>query len=396
MKACDLGDALIAIDEFGKGIFQVDKRNMSVRLLRIIDGLGNQRNVYQAAERCNNEIFFFPVIMDAGNDIVVYHLENQQVEYIDLKRINKDVFGDYRPVRRIENSVWLFPTEFTRELVRFQLDTRQIEVVAQWKNTMKNIVLDYADAYAKLRDVVEFQDVLYHVVYRTNYIIGIDKRSFNVKCYTIPADIKFTARMDCRDGKLWIAGWKCQGIVSWEPGTQKIRHYPVMLPEDNTLVNNNWIDHILCGEKYLWLIPRHDKKIIKMCYETGNCEYIDIFSQKFCLREGTQSAFGMIVRNGNTADLYPYFSNIIIHIDLQKDILLENYEYISLPQEWSEEDIINYQLHYEYETNRVSPNVYMNSLLQTMCWEKGEEKNGKAGNNIWKWINDSNMGKGWK
>jgi len=382
-QVCDLGDRLIVIDELGEGIFQINKEDMSTKLLAAVKETNNPRNLYQAVEYCQDEIFFFPVFMDAGVDIVVYHTENQYIEYLDLGELDHAVSGDYRPVKRIADSVLLFPTDLTRDLIRFRLDIQEIEIIESWKNVMKKITLDYTDPYAKLWDVKEIQGKLYHTIRGTNYIVEIDKKDFQVKCHTISADVKLYTKMDYDGEKLWIAAYENRGVVSWNPDTQKTEHYPVALPEENLSKNDNWIDHILCGKSFLWLIPRRDNKMIRMNYASGTCEYVDIFPDKFCLRKGNSEAFHMIRKDGNIADLYPYFSNIVIHLDLKNDELLERYEQILFPREWTEEDIIHYQQSHRYETDRLSAGVFLDSFLKNIDKDTGKEIKSNNGDKIW-------------
>lgn len=386
--AYDMGDNLIAIDAFGTGIFQINKSDMSTHLLAKVDGIGRRRNVYQSVEQYNGEVFFFPSDLNMASLIIVYHLKDRYIEYIDLQKIHNAVSGRYEPIYRLEDSVLLFPTELERDVLRFRLDTRKIDVVPQWREVTKNIVLNYKDSFVKLADLVEFQDTLYHTVKGTNFIIGINKGNHSVKCYTVPTDRAFYTRLDYDGEKFWIAEWNNQGVISWNPITQKTQYYSLPIPE-NVLQGNKWINYILCGTKYLWIVPQRYGKIIKMSYETGKSEYIDIFPDEFRMREGNNVIFGMLIRNGDIVDLYPFFSNLVIHLDLKNDVLLEKYERIFLPVKWSEEELVDYQVCHEMETNRISSNEYLDFLLQSVKKRKENANNDSSGENIWKYIKAS-------
>lgn len=387
MRACDIGDSLIAIDEFGEGIFQINKEDMSSHLLATIENRGNLRNLYQAAERYHDEVFFFSQYMNQENNVIIYHLNDQRIEYLDLMSLSDTVSGDYRPIQKIGDSVWMFPTDLERELVRFQLDTRQIEVIPEWKHVVKDIKLEYTDSFSKLQSIIEIQDKLYHTIKKSKNIIEISKTDFQVKCHTLQIDVNLYSHMDFDGKKFWIAAGENQGVVSWNPVTYEVQCYPIMLSSDDV-----WIDYIFCGTDYLWLVPKHDNKMIRMNYKTGKCQSIDIFPQKFCLRKGKTRAFGMVEKKGEIVDLYPFFSNIVIHLDLRKDELLEHYEQILLPQEWSEVDIANYQAQYQYETNRVSPNIFVNSFIENVNKVNANNSNCNQSNgeNIWQQIKKTN------
>lgn len=387
MKACDMGNSLIAVDELGKGIFQIDKRDMSSKLLAMIERVKNKPNIYQAAERYCDEVFFFPINMNQENNVIIYHLNDQSIEYLDLMDLNDTVSGDYRPIYKMENSVWMFPTDLNRDLIRFQLDTRQVEVIPEWKHAVKDIKLEYTDSYSKLQSIIEIQDKVYHTIKKSKYIVEINKTDFQVKLHTLQIDVNLYCHIDFDGEKLWIAAGENQGVVSWNPVTYEVQYYPIMLTG-----NDIWIDYILCGTDYLWLVPKCDDKMIRMNYKTGEYEPIDIFSHKFCVRKGKKRAFGMVIRNGDIADLYPVYSNIVIHLDLKKDELLEHYEEILLPNEWSEADIVNYQAQYQYETNRVSPDVFVNSFIEniTKVNAKIGNCNQSNGENIWQQIKKTN------
>lgn len=385
MTACDIGDSLITIDEFGIGMFRIDKNDMSSHLIAELEDRGKWPNRYRAAELCDNEIFFFPALISIEYKVIVYHLDSRKVEYLDLRSISDDIVGDYEPLYRLGNCIWMFPRELTRDLIRFQLDTRKITVIPQWKNAVKNINLDYTDPWAKTGDPVEVQNVLYQMIRGTNRMLEIDKKNCNVECHTIPVDAKLYIRMDYDGEKFWIAECNDKGVVSWDPVTQKAQRYSIVFPKEEKK-QYDWIGHILCGARYLWLIPQRDKTIIRMNYESGEYEYISIFPSKFQVRKGNNQVFGLIEKNGDIADLYPFFGNLIIHLDLKNDILLENYEQIMLPCEWSESDIYHYQMRHEYETERVPFDAYIDFLSQTVHQKKNKEGNGTIGEDIWRQI----------
>ena len=168
MTACDIGDSFIAIDVFGIGIFRIDKHDMSSHLIVELEGMGKRHNMYQAAELCNNEIFFFPLLLGEDCNVIVYHLDGQSVEYLDFRSISDDILGRYDILYRLGNCIWMFPREVPRDLFCFHLDSRQIEVVQQWRNVVKELNLVYADSYTKVGNLIEVEDVLYHTIKGTN------------------------------------------------------------------------------------------------------------------------------------------------------------------------------------------------------------------------------------
>ena len=75
-----------------------------------------------------------------------------------------------------------------------------------------------------------------------------------------------------------------------------------------------------------------------------------------------------------------------IHIDLEKDILLERHEVISLPEEWSDNDILKYELENSYESKRVSPTLFLNSFLHEISQNKEKPSRISNGKKIWEEI----------
>lgn len=387
MGACDIGDSLIVIDELGRGIFQIDKGDMSAHLLATLKNMEHWRNLYQCAECLNNEIFFFPYCF-INEEIVIYHLENQQIEYLKLEKISSLVQGDYKPVQRVNNTVWLFPTDFTRDLVIFHLDTRKVEMMSQWKNVMQNIVLDYNDSWRKIGKSVEIQETLYYAVKGMNYIIATNKNTYESKCYALPSDKKLSTSADCDGQKIWMVEWNNKGIIAWDPATNNIQYYSMVLVNER-LKSNNLITRILCGQKYLWLIPDCDSRLVRMDYETGNFEFIDIFPLEFnCGKEKQGRMFYTIIKKENVTDIYPFTSNMVIHIDLGNDVLLECREQILLPSEWSEQDIVDYELQddNEYEPSRISKDIYMDFFFHKICKTDVSKASCTCGEKIWEYV----------
>ena len=387
MKACDIGTEVIAMDALGQGIFTIDKKDMSSHLLTIVEKQQGQRNLYQEAAQYGNKIFFFPYAF-VSTEVIIYDIEEGSLEYLVLSQKNEKIFGDYKPIQQIGNDVWLFPTEISRDAIKFHLDTQEIEIVAQWKEKMKNIGVDSTDVFRKVGEMIEVQNVLYQPVKGTNYILGIDKQSYKTECYALPTNIKLHTVVDYNGRELWFVDSDNNGVVSWEPVTGKTKFFPISFKDS---WNNDicWSMKLLCGKQYLWMIPYRDKKIMKLQYQTGDYECIDIMPEKFSYYEKAPgSVFDMTVKNGTIVDIYPFLSNLAIHIDLENDVLSERYEQIMLPMEWTDEDIIKYQAQSGngYETNRVSPNISMDYFIQNINIQRKTETACNNGDNIWKWV----------
>lgn len=384
MSVCDIGDSLITIDELGRGIFQIDKRDMSTHFLTMIRNIKNRRNLYQCAELFNDAVFFFPFSF-VGTEIIVYHLTSRQVEYIALWEMNDLIQGEYRPAKRVDNLVWLFPIDFSRDAIIFHMDNYKVEINVSWKQFMHGIKLDYTDNFAKVSLLAEVKNSLYYVVNKTNYIVEIDKKSYKMKSHMLPMDIILSATIDYDGQNLWISELNNKGMVAWNPETNNMHYNPVIV-SDNKWQQGNWVRCVLCGKRYLWVIPRRDNRLLRMNYETGNCEFINIFPQEFYYSEKrSESLFYTIVKNGNVADIYPFIANMVLHLDLENDILLERHEQIFFPAEWSEQDILDYQLQKdnEYEPERIVPEAYMNFFFQNVPNSKEKKQGCNNGEHIW-------------
>lgn len=385
MSICDIGDSLITIDEFGRGVFQINKSDMSSRLLTMIDNMETNRNWYQGAEQFGNEIFFFPEYFKR-TDIIVYHMDKQQVEYLALQEINNCVHGEYNSMIRVDDSVMLFSPDSSGDAIVFHMDTRKVEIITSWKETMQNIMLDSNSPYHGIGEPVDAGENLYQTLMGTNHIIEINKMSYQVKCHTLPINAQLFATLSYDGQRLWSTELNNKAIISWEPATGNLQYYtmPQTFAESDI---SNWTCKVLCGKQYLWLIPYRDNKIARMSYLTGEYEYIDIFPQEFDWRryEGGR-ALDVVVIKDHIADIYPFTANMAIHIDLENDSLLEQHEYFSLPAEWSDQDVIDYQLQNEngYEQKRIPPEIYMDRFFQSISKEEEREKVGNIGEKIWR------------
>lgn len=389
LKACDLGDSLVAIDEIGSGMFRIDKRDMSVHLLDRIENMGMLRHVYRAVEQCDNKIFFFPAYQSLNSPLLVYHIDEQHTEYLSWGEISQNISVRYGEMQRVKDELWLFPEEFDKHLIKFNLKNRTTDIIPQWNKAVENIVISDTDTYIKVSNVIETQTALFHVIKETNNIIEINKENCHVNCHTVSTDKKFFIRMDYNGELFWITDSKNQGVISWNPITQETHYYPFDILSENLPKRDRWgkwVSHVLCGKKHLWIVPQRDGKLLKMSYETGRLEWVDIFPQKFHIREGNSSSIGMIIRDRKIADLYPHFSNLVIHLDLDEDLLLEEHEEILLPGEWSEEELVNYQVHYELETDRLPFEKYLISMMQDKDDMDKESDTFNSGESIWHYI----------
>jgi len=388
MTACDMEDGLIAIDALGQGVFQIDKQDMTSHLLTDLQKMNEQHHVYQATEQYHGEVFFFPRLLTPENPIPVYHVKDNCIEYFTLKGINSMLADRYERVCRVDDCVWMFPADFGKDLVKFHLDTRKIEIIPQWKKAMKNISFLNEDTFSCVSNVIEVDSVLYHVIKGTNYILSIDKEEGQIERYTLPINKKLFVQIDYDGESFWITDTNHQGIISWNLFTRETRYFPIILPEGENIKRdrwNKWISYILCGKKYLWIIPQKDNKLVKLSYETGQSECVYLFPQEFCLWPGNERMIGMIKKGEDIVDLYPFYSNLVIHLDLKNDVLLDKHEQILLPDEWSEAELINYQICNELETNRVPFGMYLDAMMQKGESEK-EKRNCSIGESIWNYI----------
>ena len=386
MTACDIGDGLITIDEVGIGIFRIDKSDMTTHLLERLENMGTQRHVYRAIEQFGNEIFFFPAFLTLDIPILVYHMDSHYTEHLNLREINQNVGGRYGATYRAGDCIWLFPEELDKHLVRFYLDSRRIEIVPEWNEATKNIIVNDADTFVKVSNVIEIQDELYHAIKGTNFILQINKKNQQVVCHEIPTEKKFFIRLDYDGERFWIAESNNQGIISWNPTTQESQYYPISSSDESIPQRDmwgKWISHILCGKKYLWIVPQRDGKLLKMNYENGNFEWIEIFPHKFCVQKEKGSIIGMIKKNGNIANLYPHRSKLVIYLYFDNDVLLEKYEKILLPDEWTDVELTEYQRCHELETNRIAYNTYLDCLLQKAEADDRRMAACTNGENIW-------------
>lgn len=376
--SCDMGNFLVVMDEIGRRIFEVEKKSGKSRCVAELENMGVGRILYQCAEKYRDKIFFFPfTINDAP--IIVYYYKEQRVEYINLQEKSKEVDGGYQLAQRIDNTVWIFPVSIADSLLVFHMDSEETESIEAWSPMMGKIQLDYGDNYSKVGDMVEVEGMLYQTVVKTNMVIGIRKKDYKVSIYTLPEKIKLFRSMDYDGSNFWIPDMQNQ-VIEWNP-KQGIRNiFPIDSGEGR---QSKWI--ILCGRKYIWLLPyQQERRIIQIKYDTGESRIIDIFPDCFVYDlESTKRIFGQMHKNKSIIDIYPFNGNLVVHIDLENDNILKRHETIMLPEEWSDEFIIKYELKSQFELNRISPSHYLQVFLESMQKKEGIKVSQTYGKKIW-------------
>ena len=380
IAAYDEGEVLYAVDEEGKGIFRINKETGVSQMLFRLPTAGNRKILYQAVEKYKDKIFFFPYQF-AVDRVLVYYLSEQRIEYVDLFKKNELISGEYRPLQRVGDVVWLFPVELQKELLVFDLPTEKVRTIASWKTSMREVQLAYSNSYSKVTKMIEVGDVFYLAILYTNIIIEINKYSFEIQIFRLPNEISLFGNLDYDGKNIWMLN-SMGGVTKWNPTVGTLCYFPI--PDKSEKIR---FKTLLCGKKYIWLIPyQYDDRIAKMEYQTGNYQFIHIFPGQFLFdSESNVSIFEQIHRRDNLVDLYPFNGNLTIHIDLEKDIL-ERHEVISLPEEWSDNDILKYELENSYESKRVSPTLFLNSFLHEISQNKEKPSRISNGKKIWEEI----------
>lgn len=382
--SCDIGDYLIIIDEIGKSLFEVEKKSGKSKCVYKLKDWRYGQVWYQRAEKYKDKIFFFPFSINNA-PIIVYNFIEHEVRYIDLIEKSNLVNGGYQLVQRIDDSIWIFPVLISTGLLIFHMDKEDVEAIGTWKPAMSKIELAYANDYSKVGSIVEAEGKLYQTIVETNMVIEITKRDYEINIYNLPVDVKFYRSMAYDGTNFWIPDID-NHVVKWNPKQGMCNVFHIGDERRRILDRNAKV--ILCGKKYVWLIPyQQDNRIIRMEYQTGQYRFIDIFPDYFIYNPvDDREMFGQMHKNGNIIDIYPFNGNLVLHLDLENDCLLEQYEIITLPEEWSDQDILEYELQSEHESRRINPSYYLNSFIETVTHDKKAKKTHLHGQTIWHYL----------
>lgn len=377
--SCDIGNSLVVIDEIGRYIFEVEKKSGISKCVVELKNLGSGRVLYQCAERYNDKIFFFPFTINNA-PIIVYHFMDQMVEYINLQEKSGIADVDYQLVQRVNDTVWIFPVSLEDDLLMFHMDSETIECISVWRSIDVKIQLDSSDNYSKVGTVVEVGGMIYQTIVKTNMVLEVAKQDYKANIYTLPEGIKLFRSMDYNGSSFWIPDMQ-DNVIEWTPQQGVKNIFPIV--DEKKGGRNKWV--ILCGKKYLWLLPyQRASRIVQLEYETGIYHVLDIFQDHFIYNlESTKRMFGQMHKNGNIVDIYPFNGNLSIHIDLENDSLLNQYETIMLPKEWSDEYIIKNELQSEYELDRISLSYYLPIFLGNIQDKERITANLTYGKKIW-------------
>ena len=379
LTACDIGEKLLAVDIDGYGIFEIEKASGKSKILVALQRNNQGRLIYQAVEKYKDKVFFFPNNFTL-EPVLVFDIKKNKERYINLFLKSKFFVGNYKPIYRVGDTVWLFPDDIHSELVVFDLINEEINIIASWKGAMKEIQINYVNSYRKVGNLLKVNESYYVTIIRTNIIVEISTNSYEIKLHRLSREISLFVSMDYDGENIWILDIS-NGIIKW--------NYKRGMEERFQLFEKSELPRfkdILCGKKYIWLIPyMQNKQIAKIDYNTKRMEIVEIFSNEF--EYDTENCvdvmFGMIYRKEKVVDLYPMNGNLVIHIDLEKDILLQNHEVITLPEEWTNEDIIKYELNKSRESERMNTNDFFNVFINGNIVERVKEDNYTKGESIW-------------
>ena len=382
--SCDIGNYLIVFDEIGKAFFEVEKRSGKSKCVYKLEDWRYGQVWYQRAEEYNNKIFFFPFTINNA-PIIVYYFMEQKVEYIDLLEKSNLVNGNYQLVQRVDDSVWIFPVVLTTGLLIFHMDKEAVETIETWSRAVAKIKLDSVNNYSKVGTMVEADGKFYQTIVETNMVIEIARENYEINIYALPEEIKLYRSMDYDGHNFWIPDIH-GSVVEWNPqqGVRNVFH----INDDKKRQQTRNAKTVFCGKKHVWLLPyQQDNRIIQMEYQTGEYHIIDIFPDSFIYDpKNCKCMFAQMHKKSGIVDIYPFNGNLVIHLDLENDCLLEQYEIITLPEEWSDEDILDYELRNQYESNRISSSYYLAGFIETFQHDKKIKCSHMYGQKIWKYL----------
>lgn len=378
MAACDLEEKLLVVDEYGYGVFEVNKDTGKSELLLKLSQV-NRRLLYQAVEKYGNKIYFFPYNMEQF-PIMIYELKNKKISYLDLYTLDKNVFGNYIPISRVGNVMWLFPVDIHNDLISFDLSNEKVKVIDTWKAAMKAVRLNYTNNFRKVDGRLIVGESVYLTIKQTNIIVEINCSTHEIRVHRLDEGVSLYGDCDYDGKNIWIIDSN-GGVIEWNPNEGIISHTQCVETRNH--------QGIICGKEHIWLIPYlSDNRIVKMNYKSKELEMIELFPGKFEYEsENTEDPmFGMIYRKESCVDLYSLNGNMVVHIDLGRDIILEKYEMITLPDDWSNEDIMEYEIKSSRESKRMNTSSFFDVLFAVDAMERKYQDKHSYGENIWKQI----------
>lgn len=383
IAACDVDNVIIASDAEGTGIFSINKMNWSSHLLKNINISGEKRLVFEYAFEYNNDIFFIPKSFDRFSRILIYHMQTDEIEYLDIKFRTEG----FRPCCKVGKEIWMFPRKENEDAIIFSMEDNSVKVLETWKDSV--VMYAIGKQNCVIGDVIQVDEYIYHTVSWTNIMVRINVKNHEVKTYKLPEDIRLSNAIDYDGNCFWMTLKDNEGIIAWNVEEGIVKWYNETLADYAVKHQwHNWFSFVICGKKYLWLVPTGEDQLLYMNYDTGRIEYIKINSTERGRKKWNYcgAGFTYISKCGNEVRLFPFAAESILCIDIAKDCLTEQITRIRLPDEWLEEDIIRYE--YGLEKTAVEGRISLKDVIDIYNNDVDiDEKvsgNKCIGTNIWK------------
>lgn len=343
-SVCKTSDYVYAVPTATHGVFRVDINDGSgeMELIATLDNHKLKGTGIRSAEKCGDCIYFIPFTLKE-RPIVVFSESDNTVRYINTDELGNSQLGEYRPIIRVGDDLWMFPTDIKRELIIFHMNTESMENVSEWRKALRCIKYCVDNNWQKVGNVNRIGDKLYHSLIYTSYIVSIDIKTKEVQVHELEGIDEFSAASDCHDDSIWFSLNRNCGLVQWSPdkGIENLIKEPFKaLSIDEMKEYYSWFSILICGKEALWLVPVKDDRLIRISYQSKELEMVQLFPG---VMNKSDTNFLCLEKQDGIAEVYQCRTNLSFKIDLDKDTILQDYVQYNLDNKWNNKFRIEYE-----------------------------------------------------
>lgn len=336
---CETENGTYIIDTKGEKpcIFRISPDGKSSELLARIERADSKapKMAFVGVTYFEGVIFWVPKFLHGINYIILFDTETFKVRY---KEINDPSFAPwcgYESLNRIGDELWLFPQDVRNDVAVLSLRSEELYAVSEWGRPVRQLQ-ERLGRTLKSGDAILVDNRIYNPLADTQYVTAFDIRSRSLQIYSLENDARLTFPIVYTGKDFWMAKRKNEGLVCWNPKEGVLSELDMGRYENSRLGNyHGWYQKIMYLDKYLWILPKNDNVLLRIC--TESCEMQTLKISGFEEKEDLETRQYWTTGEEGFLRLYPINRSWSADVSIIGDGKVRTLNEMYQPREWSQQ-----------------------------------------------------------
>lgn len=337
---CETENGTYIIDTKGEKpcIFRITPDGKSSELLARIEQADSKapKMTFVGAAYFEEVIFFVPKFLHGINYIILFDTKTFRVRYKEIIDPNFAPWCGYESLNRIGDELWLFPQDVRNDVAVLSLRSEELYTVREWGRPVRQLQ-ERLGRTLKSGDAILVDDCIYIPLTDTQYVAAFNLRNREMQIYSLENDARLTFPIAYTGKDFWLAKRKNEGLVCWNPKEGVLSEIDMGRYENSRLGNyyQGWYQKIMYFDKYLWILPKNDNVLLRVC--TESCEMRTLQISGFEEKEDLENRPYWTTAGDGFLRLYPVNRSWSADVSMLGDGKVRALNEMYQPREWSQQ-----------------------------------------------------------